>query len=53
MAVAGTVVWSGRQAVPEAVPVHADLLRQQAISDDALRQELIEQGRDPLRVRRR
>jgi hypothetical protein len=48
VAVVGTAVWSGRQAVPEAVPVHPELLRQQAMTDAELRQELIEKGLIPM-----
>jgi hypothetical protein len=48
VAVVGTAVWSGRQAVPEAVVVHPELLRQQAMSDVELRQELIERGLIPM-----
>jgi hypothetical protein len=47
VAVAGTAVWSGRQAAPEAVAVSSELLRQQAMSDAELRQELIERGLIP------
>ena len=47
VAVAGFVVWGGRQAVPEAVAVDSELLRQQAMTDAELRQELIEEGLIP------
>ena len=47
VAVAGYVVWDGGQVAPEAVPVHPELVRQQAMSDAELRQELIERGAIP------
>ncbi|HEX2370181.1 MAG TPA: hypothetical protein VHM94_13200 [Acidimicrobiia bacterium] len=48
VAVAGTAVWSGRQAAPEAVAVSSELLRQQAMTDTELRQELTEKGLIPM-----
>jgi hypothetical protein len=48
VAVAGSAVWSGRQAAPEAVAVSSELLRQQAMTDTELRQELVERGLIPM-----